>query len=73
MIAAARTTSPLPACVGFGVRDAATARAAASAGEGVVVGSAVVRALEEGGEAEGVANVEALVRELRQGIDTSES
>jgi len=73
MIAAARTTSTLPACVGFGVRDAATARAAAAAGEGVVVGSAVVRALEEGGESEGVANVEALVRELRHGIDTPKS
>ena len=70
MIGAARKTSQLPACVGFGVRDATTARAAAAVGEGVVVGSAVVRALEEGGSENGVANVEALVRVLREGIDT---
>ena len=69
MISAARTKSSLPACVGFGVRDAATAKAAAAAGEGVVVGSAVVRALEEGGQG-GIAKLEALVSELRRGIDS---
>ena len=70
MISAARTKSSLPACVGFGVRDAATAKAAASAGEGVVVGSAVVKALEEGGSENGIAKLEALVTELRRGIDS---
>ena len=73
MIAAARTKSQLPACVGFGVRDAATARAAAEAGEGVVVGSAVVRALESGGPDEGIARLEALVGELRRGIDSAKA
>ena len=73
MISAARTKSSLPACVGFGVRDAATARAAAEAGEGVVVGSAVVRALESGGPQEGIEHLKALVSELRRGIDSAGS
>ncbi len=38
----------LPVAVGFGVSNEATARQAAAAADGVVVGSALVRALEEG-------------------------
>jgi tryptophan synthase alpha chain len=37
----------LPICVGFGVKDAKTARAIAKDADGVVVGSALVRAVED--------------------------
>jgi tryptophan synthase alpha chain len=65
LIAQVRAVASLPVCVGFGVRDAASAGLAASVGDGVVVGSAVVKALEEGGPDA----VAACVRELRRGID----
>jgi tryptophan synthase alpha chain len=40
--------SELPVAVGFGVSNAATARPVAGVADGVVVGSALIRALEEG-------------------------
>ena len=43
-----REVSDLPVAVGFGVSGAATARPVAEAADGVVVGSAIVRLLEEG-------------------------
>ena len=39
----------VPACIGFGIRDAASAQRAAALADGVVVGSAIVAALEDGG------------------------
>lgn len=44
-----RDVSDLPVAVGFGVSNAATARPVAQAADAVVVGSALVRALEDGG------------------------
>lgn len=41
-----RRHTNLPICVGFGVKDAKTARAIAQDADGVVVGSALVRAVE---------------------------
>ena len=43
-----RAVSDLPVAVGFGVSSAATARPVAKTADGVVVGSAIVRLLEEG-------------------------
>lgn len=43
----------LPLAVGFGVKDAASARAVAPSAEAVVVGSALVAAIERGGDAAG--------------------
>jgi tryptophan synthase alpha chain len=59
-----------PVVVGFGIYSRAKARAAAAAADGVVVGTAIVRAIEDGRTAEDrLANVERLVRELRAGVD----
>lgn len=65
LIAAARSASSVPLCVGFGVRDRASAAKAAAVADGVVVGSAVVAALA----AKGPQAVGALVAELRAGVD----
>ncbi|HEY6096009.1 MAG TPA: tryptophan synthase subunit alpha [Gallionellaceae bacterium] len=59
----------LPIGVGFGIRDAQTARAVAALCDGVVVGSRIVQEVENSKEAEVVANVSRLVRELRGAID----
>jgi len=64
----------LPVAVGFGVRDAATARAIAAGADGVVVGSALVDALrsslDPGGNAtpRTVQAVTDLVAELAAGV-----
>ena len=59
----------LPIGVGFGIRDAATARAVAQLCDGVVVGSRIVQEIENSTEQNVVANVTALVRELRSAVD----
>lgn len=59
-----------PVVVGFGIDSREKARAAARAADGVVVGTALVRAIEEGRTAEERrASVDRIVRELRAGVD----
>jgi tryptophan synthase alpha chain len=59
----------LPIGVGFGIRDAATAKAVAALSDGVVVGSRIVQEVEASNEQNVVANVGKLVKELRLAID----
>src|SRR5688572_12595322 len=49
LLQSVRRHSSIPVCMGFGVRDEQTAALAAEAADGVVVGSAIVQALDEGG------------------------
>ncbi len=59
----------LPIGVGFGIRDAATARAVAQLCDGVVVGSRIVQEIENSKEQNVVANVAKLVKELKAAVD----
>jgi tryptophan synthase alpha chain len=59
----------LPIGVGFGIRDAETARAVAKLCDGVVVGSRIVQEIEDSNEQNVVANVGKLVKELRLAVD----
>jgi tryptophan synthase alpha chain len=59
-----RSTTRLPICVGFGISTPEHARTVAAFADGIVVGSALVRAAEQS-----AAHVERLTRELRQAID----
>ncbi|MDR2195624.1 MAG: tryptophan synthase subunit alpha [Gallionellaceae bacterium] len=59
----------LPIGVGFGIRDAATAKAVAALCDGVVVGSRLVQEIESSAEQDVIAKVSALVKELRAAID----
>jgi len=63
----ARTDTPV--AVGIGVKTADDARAVAAYADGVIVGSAVVRAIADGDPAGAPDRVAALVRELRQGCE----
>jgi tryptophan synthase alpha chain len=47
-----KAASPLPVCAGFGVRDATHVRSIGAHADGVIVGSALVEALERGEDAE---------------------
>ena len=58
-----------PTVVGFGIDSAAAAKVAAAQSDGVVVGSAIVRRIEEGTSAEArVSAVRAIVRDLRSAL-----
>jgi tryptophan synthase alpha chain len=63
-VARLRSATTLPLCVGFGIAKAEQARAVAKIADGVVVGSAIVRAAGESVEA-----ALALARSLRLAID----
>jgi tryptophan synthase alpha chain len=66
VVAACRAATDLPVLVGIGVSNAEQARAAATTADGVVIGSAVVRAvLEEGAE-----GARAFLAGVRGGLDS---
>lgn len=59
----------IPIGVGFGIRDAETARAVAALCDGVVVGSRLVQEIENSKEDKVLENISRLVKELRLAID----
>ena len=65
-VARLRTATTLPICIGFGISTPEQARVAATLGDGVVVGSAIVRAAERS-----VADAVALTIAMRQAIDAA--
>ncbi len=70
-----RGHTDLPLAVGFGIKDADTARAVAASADGVVVGSALisamVEAIEKGGSMDVAMDAAAsLLSDIRQGIDS---
>ena len=67
-IARLRRATDLPICVGFGISRPEQARAVAGFADGIVVGSAMVRAAGES-----VASAVELARSLRSAIDTVSS
>lgn len=69
-VAAIRSKTDLPVGVGFGVRDAATAKAIAEIADAVVVGSRMVQTVEQSTEDNVAENLAKLVSELRIAIDS---
>lgn len=63
-----RDYTDLPVAVGIGVRDRASAADVATYADGVIVGSAIVRAIGDGDAMSAPARVGALVRELAAGV-----
>jgi len=68
---AIRQTTDLPVGVGFGIKDAATAKAMAAIADAVVVGSAIVQRVEDnaGDTAAIQSSVGELIAEIRTAID----
>lgn len=62
-----RAYTDLPLCVGFGIKDAASARAISEHAEGVVVGSALVERIAAQGS-QAASAVAELIAEIRQAI-----
>lgn len=69
-VAAIHDKTGLPIGVGFGVRDADTAKAVARIADAVVVGSRMVQAVEQSDESNLTENVSRLMRELRSAVDS---
>lgn len=74
-VEAIRRHTQLPVVVGFGIKDAVSARAVAQTADGVVVGSALVsamaQAISDGGNAQHASEAAAaLLGEIREGIDS---
>ena len=63
--------SDLPVAVGFGVRDPKTAKAVSKISDGVVIGSRIVKEIEESDKVEIISNVKKLMHSMKAAIDSS--
>jgi tryptophan synthase alpha chain len=64
-----RAATGLPIGVGFGIRDAESARRVAQTADAVVIGSRIVQEIESAGPEQAVARVQAFLRPIRQALD----
>jgi tryptophan synthase alpha chain len=64
-----RSHIKLPVGVGFGIRDAQTARAVARVADAVVIGSRLVQEIEQSAPGQLIGNVKALVGTVRRAMD----
>ena len=74
-VAAIRSKTDLPIAVGFGVRDASTAKAVADVADAVVIGSRMVQTIEQAAEQDEkslIPKLAELAAELREAIDSSQ-
>jgi tryptophan synthase alpha chain len=71
-VAGIRKATELPVGVGFGIKDAESAKAVARVGDAVIVGSAIVNRMEKLADRPDAigAEVAAFLTSLRQAIDT---
>jgi tryptophan synthase alpha chain len=65
-----RAATKLPIGVGFGIRDAESARRVAQTADAVVIGSRIIQEIEAGDAEQAVARVKAFLKPIRQALDT---
>ncbi|WP_244829126.1 tryptophan synthase subunit alpha [Caballeronia sp. TF1N1] len=70
-IPAIKSHVPLPVGVGFGIRDAQTARAVAEIADAVVIGSRLVQLLEEAPPDTAAASLTTFIAEIRAALDAA--
>jgi tryptophan synthase alpha chain len=68
-IPAIRAATGVPVGVGFGIRDAATARAIAGFADAVVIGSRIIQEMEQAAPGTAVSKAAALLGGIRAGMD----
>ena len=66
-----RAATKLPIGVGFGIRDAESARRVAQTADAVVIGSRIIQEIEAGSAEQAVARVQAFLRPIREALDAS--
>jgi tryptophan synthase alpha chain len=64
-----RAASSLPIGVGFGIKDAASAKAIAQFADAVIIGTRIVQEIESAGAEHAVARVKALLQPIRKALD----
>ena len=64
-----RAATKLPIGVGFGIRDAASARRVAQTADGVVIGSRIIQEIEAGAPEQAVARVKTFLKPIREALD----
>jgi tryptophan synthase alpha chain len=65
-----RAATGLPIGVGFGIRDAESARRVAQSADAVVIGSRIIQEIEGGAPEAAVARVQAFLKPIRQALDS---
>ena len=65
-----RAATRLPIGVGFGIRDAESAKRVAQSADAVVLGSRIIQEIEAGAADGAVARVKAFLKPIRQALDT---
>jgi tryptophan synthase alpha chain len=66
-----RAATRLPIGVGFGIRDAQSAREVARTADAVVIGSRLIQEIEAGSADQAVARVKAFLKPIRQALDAA--
>jgi tryptophan synthase alpha chain len=66
-----RAATKLPIGVGFGIRDAESARRVAQTADAVVIGSRIIQEIEAGAPEQAVARVKTFLRPIREALDAS--
>lgn len=64
-----RAATKLPIGVGFGIRDAESARRVAQTADAVVIGSRIIQEIEAGSPEQAVSRVKAFLKPIRQALD----
>jgi len=64
-----RAATQLPIGVGFGIRDAESAKRVAQTADAVVIGSRIVQEIEAGAPEQAVARVKSFLRPIREALD----
>ena len=64
-----RAATRLPIGVGFGIRDADSARRVAADADAVVIGSRIIQEIEAGAADQAVARVKAFLKPIRKALD----
>lgn len=65
-----RAATRLPIGVGFGIRDAESAKRVAQAADAVVIGSRIIQEIESGSADQAVARVKSFLKPIRQALDS---
>ena len=65
-----REATSIPIAVGFGINDAESARAVSKTADAVVIGSRIIRLLEDSAPEQAVQSLESFIREIRIALDS---
>ncbi|QWE15770.1 tryptophan synthase subunit alpha [Polynucleobacter sp. AP-Nino-20-G2] len=65
-----REASAIPIAVGFGINDAESARTVSKTADAVVIGSRIIRLLEDAPAGQAVQSLETFIREIRVALDS---